>query len=398
MRSIAIVTGSRADYGVSQALFHAIDADPDLRLQVIATGMHLSASHGSTVKMVEADGFTVTDRVDMHLEGDRPEDIARAMGTGVAGFSALFARHRPDILVAVGDRFEIHAAALACLPFAIPVAHVHGGEVTRGAFDDALRHSLSKLSHLDFVSTPEYAGRVMQLGEEDWRVAVVGALSLDSVRRVDLLDRTEMARRWPIVLADSFLLGTFHPVTLEYDQTPRQIDELLAAIEQSRWPVLFTMANADTYGSVINARIADVARRDPNVQFVDNLGTQGYVSAMAMATAMVGNSSSGMVEAAAFRLPVINVGTRQDGRLRTRNVIDVPCDRGAIAAGIHRATSPEFVASLEGLTSPYGDGRVAERIVARLKSVPLDAALIQKRFADHPMPRQATAGGPRTAG
>lgn len=382
MRSIGVVTVGRSDYGIYRPLLEALRARPDVELRVIASGTHLSPRFGETARMIEADGFAIADRVPTLVDGDAPVDIAASMGKAVLGFSAVFARSRPDLLVVLGDRFEMHAAALAALPFTLPVAHIHGGELTAGAFDDALRHSITKLSHLHFVATPEYARRVRQLGEELWRITVSGAPALDNLHRFPLLAADELARRHRLSLAEPPLLVTFHPVTLEYERTAWQVEELLAALADSGHPIVFTAPNADTANRVIREKIDAFAHTIARAQVVETFGPQAYFSLMALAAAMVGNSSSGIIEAASFRLPVVNVGTRQEGRLRPRNVIDVGYARHQVLEGIRRATDRDFRASLEGLVNPYGDGHAVERIVPRLATVSLDERLLVKRFAD----------------
>lgn len=389
MRTIGVVTVARSDYGIYLPLLRKIKADPTLRLHLIVAGMHLSPEFGLTVKNIEADGFKVDERVEMLLSSDTPEGIAKSMGLGVIGFAQVYARSRPDILVVLGDRFEMYTAALAALPFRIPVAHIHGGEVTQGAIDDALRHSMTKLSHLHFVSTQEYARRVMQLGEEPWRVVVCGALSLDNLHNVRLLNRKELADEFGISLEEQFLLVTYHPVTLEYEQTEWQTGELLAALDECGLPVLFTMPNADTSGRIISHMIKDFISVHPASQAVDNLGTQGYFSVMALAAAMVGNSSSGIVEAAMFKLPVVNIGTRQKGRIRSVNVVDVGYHRYEIIRGIQQVISSEFLESLGHLVSPYGDGQAAGHIVRVLKRIELNHDLLIKMFIDYPLGAEA---------
>ena len=381
-RTIGVITVARSDYGIYLPLLRRIQQDPDLRLHLIVSGMHLAPEFGLTVQAIEDDGFDIGERVEMLLSSDTPEGIAKSMGLGTIGFAQAYARWRPDILVVLGDRFEMHAAAVAALPFKIPVAHIHGGELTQGAIDDALRHSITKLSHLHFVSADVYANRVIQLGEEPWRVVTCGSLSLDNLLTTRLLSREEFAEGFGITLPEKFLLATYHPVTLEYEQTERQIRELLTALDTAGLPVLFTMPNADTSGSIIRQFIEEFVSEHSNSGEVENLGTQGYFSAMALATAMVGNSSSGIIEAASFSLPVVNVGNRQRGRMRGRNVIDVGCTHTEILAGINNATSLEFRAKLGDLVNPYGDGHAAERIIDMMKKVKLDDRLLRKCFQD----------------
>lgn len=383
MRTIGVVTVARSDYGIYLPLLKKIQADPDLRLHLIVSGMHLSPEFGLTVKAIEADGFEIGERVEMLLSSDTPEGIVKSMGLGSIGFAQAFSRFRPDILVVLGDRFEMHAAALAALPFKIPVAHIHGGEITQGAIDDALRHSMTKLSHLHFVGTQEYARRVIQMGEEPWRVTVSGAPSLDSLRSVRLLEREELVARLGLHLDETpFLLVTFHPVTLEYERTEWQTAELLAALETCDLPVVFTMSNADTSGRTVARMIEDFVVAHAFAQAADNLGTQGYFSVMALAAAMVGNSSSGILEAASFELPVVNIGNRQGGRIRGDNVIDVDYERTSILEGLQKALDPKFRAKLHGLRNPYGSGGASEKIVKVLRRVQLDDRLVMKRFCD----------------
>ncbi len=377
-----MVTVARSDYGIYVPVLRRILSDPDLRLHLIVTGMHLSPEFGLTVEAIDSDGFEIGDRIEMLLSSDTPEGIAKSMGLGTIGMAQSYARKRPDILMVLGDRFEMHASALAALPFKIPVAHIHGGELTEGAIDDALRHSITKLSHLHFVSTEQYARRVIQLGEEPWRVTVSGAPSLDNLHSLKLLDAQELERQYGLNLNPPPLLVTFHPVTLEYEQTEWQMGELLGALSNIEMPVIFTMPNADTGGRAISRMIKESVNTRALTRVVDTFGTQGYFSMMATAAAMVGNSSSGIVEAPSFKLPVVNIGTRQQGRIRPANVIDVGYDRSEILKGIKKATQPEFRESLRHLENPYGRGQAADTIVERLRAVALDETLTRKRFHD----------------
>ena len=382
MRTIGVVTVARSDYGIYRPVLKRIEADPDLRLHLIVSAMHLSPEFGLTVRMIEADGFEIAERVEMLLSSDSPEGIAKSMGLGAIGFAQAYARYRPDLLVVLGDRFEMYSAALAALPFKIPVAHIHGGEITQGAIDDSLRHSMTKLSHLHFVSTEEYGRRVAQLGEEPWRITVSGAPGLDNLEELTLMTVEEIEALYGLSLDPPPLLVTYHPVTLEYERTGWQMTELLAALEEFKMPVVFTMPNADTGGRVIGDMISEYVRNHPSARRLDNLGARGYFSLMARAAAMVGNSSSGIIEAPSFKLPVVNVGSRQAGRVRGANVIDVDYPRAEVLAGLEKATSSEFREGLSRTANPYGRGRASETIVRRLKSVPLDDRLVMKRFHD----------------
>jgi len=382
MKRVGLVTVGRSDYSIYLPVLRRLEAEPGLDLKIIAAGMHLSPEFGSTVEAIEADGFQVAERVEALLSSDTPEGLAKSVGLGVIGFAQLFGRFRPDILVVLGDRFEMYAAAIAALPFNLPVAHIHGGELTQGAIDDSLRHSMTKLAHLHFVSTEEYARRVIQLGEEPWRVTVSGAPALDNLKTIELLGPEELSSRFGLDLSEPPLLVTYHPVTLEYQDTARQAAQLLAALEAAGQPVIFTLPNADTAGRTVRTAIEDFCGRYSKAGYAANLGTQGYYSLMALATAMVGNSSSGVIEAPSFELPVVNVGARQQGRLRAANVIDVGYGTDEILAGIEAAVSPDFRGGLKGLINPYGDGQAAEKIVSRIKDLPPAAVLLTKRFHD----------------
>ncbi len=382
MRTIGVATTSRADYGIYRPLLRAIVDDPALELYLLVSGMHLSPEFGLTVEAIEADGFEIGDRIEMLLSSDTPEAIAKSTGLGMIGFAQSFARRRPDLLVVLGDRFEMFAAAAAAMPFVMPIAHLFGGESTEGLIDEPIRHSITKMSHLHFTATEVYAHRVRQMGEEPWRVTVSGALSLDNLNQIEMLTPDQLEERYGFDLSDPPLLVTFHPVTLEYEQTDRHIEALLSALNDSGKPVIFTHPNADTAGRRIIEGINRYVGEHQNAWAVDNLGTQGYFSLMANAAAMVGNSSSGIIEAASFKLPVVNIGNRQRGRVHDRNVVDVETTREAILAGIEKASSDRFRAGLDDLVNPYGDGRAAEKIVTRLKSVELNQELILKRFYD----------------
>ena len=384
MRNIAVVTVARSDYGIYQSVLRAIQAEPELKLQLIATGTHLALEFGLTVEMIERDGFVVSERIETLLDSDTPSAIAKSTGLGVIGFADVFARNRPDVLVVLGDRFDMYAAALAALPFKIPVAHLHGGEVTYGAIDEALRHSLTKLSHLHFAATQDSAQRVIQLGEEPWRVRHSGAPALDALNSLPLLSREELRARFGLQLDEPPLLVTFHPVTLQYEQTTWHTEELLAAVETSGTPAVFTAPNADTSGRQVRALIEAFVAEHPRMQFVENLGQQGYFSMMREARAMVGNSSSGIIEAASFGLPVVNIGERQGGRFHGANVIDVGYGRDEILAGLKRALAPEFRAEVQSMQNPYRAPQrtAAAIIVERLRDVTLDDRLLIKRFHD----------------
>ena len=380
MKKIAVVTVGRSDYGILQPVLARIVATPGLQLQLIVAGAHFVEKFGNTVTAIERDGYPIAARVPLPEDSDTPLATAKAMGLATAAFAEAYAQLQPDILLLLGDRFEMHAAAVAAVPFALPIAHIHGGELTLGAIDDAFRHSITKLSHLHFVSTESYARRVMQMGEEPWRVTVSGAPALDHLRGMQLAPLAEFATRHQLPLTEPPLLVTFHPVTLGAEP----IEELLAALATTDRPILFTLPNADHGHQAIIRQIHDFTATHPRAHAVANLGTRDYFSAMAFAAAMVGNSSSGIIEAASFELPVVNIGRRQEGRTRARNVIDVGCSREEITYGLARALAPIFRESLSGLVNPFGSGEAATIIVERLQSLALDSRLLFKHFQDQP--------------
>jgi UDP-hydrolysing UDP-N-acetyl-D-glucosamine 2-epimerase len=380
-RLIAIITVGRSDYSIYKPILHAIAARGDLQYGLVVSGGHLSADQDRTVTLIESEDEPILARVPMLLAADDPHSIATAIGVGTIGFGEVFARVRPDFVLVLGDRFEMHAAAVAAVPFGIPVAHVHGGEITEGAIDEQFRHSLTKLSHLHFVSTYSAAKRVVQMGEEEWRVVRAGAPSLDNLRNIQPLGRKAFFSQ--ICWADPgpFLLVTYHPVTFQPNREESQIAEVLKALGGCGMPLLFTLANADAGGRRINDAIRAFVERTEEAKLVSNLGDL-YFSAMAHAAAMVGNSSSGIIEAASFGLPVVNVGIRQAGRERGKNVIDCGNSRSEIAGALAHALDPEFRSSLSERQNIYGDGHAAEGIVDALANTPINERLLRKRFID----------------
>ena len=382
-RRVGVVTVGRSDYGHLRPVLEAVRRAPDLELLLFVAGMHLASEFGLTVRDIEADGFPISARVEMLGGGDTPEAVAAATGRGVTGFGEAFARVRPDLLVVLGDRFEMLAAAVAALPFALPVVHIHGGEVSEGAMDNQIRHAITKLAHLHFASAEPHARRIAAMGEEPWRIHTAGAPGLDRLATTEPLSRAALARELGLPEAGPWLLVTFHPVTLEYRDTAAHIDELLAAIEKTDGFIVITYPNADTSGRLIVERIEEFAGRHPRrCRLARSLGERLYLSLLGHADLMIGNSSSGLIEAPSFGLPVVNVGARQRGRLRGANVIDVEPSREDILRGIEAAQAPAFRARARAAANPYGDGRAAPRIVEVLRAIPIDARLVQKRFRD----------------
>jgi UDP-hydrolysing UDP-N-acetyl-D-glucosamine 2-epimerase len=378
---VAAVTGSRADYGLLYWTLRRLREDARFSLRLVATGMHLDPAFGSTWRAIEADGFRLAAKVPVLRDGDDDVALAESMARGTAGLARLFGRLRPDVVLILGDRFEILSAASACLPLRIPVAHVHGGESTRGLIDDQIRHAVTKLSHLHFVSTEAYGSRLVRMGEEPWRVKVVGAAGIEFVRKLRPVPREELGRLLDLDWSRPVYLFTYHPVTLQVEQGARQLDEVLAAVARVPGQWVFTGTNADTGGRSLALRIRAFARgRD--IRLLDNLGSTAYLSLMKWATAMVGNSSSGLLEAPSFGVPAVNIGDRQGDRLRGANVLDVPAERRRIEEAVRRASDPAFRRRLVRAPNPYDRGDASRGIVRVLARLPDRLRLVEKRFHD----------------
>ncbi|MCW9035968.1 MAG: UDP-N-acetylglucosamine 2-epimerase [Rhodospirillales bacterium] len=383
MRRIAVVTTSRADYGIYRPLLLRLQANPNIELQLVVGGMHLKAKFGNTLDEILTDGINSAAKVDMLSDDDSALGMALAMGIGTQEFAKAFNDLKPDILVVLGDRYEMYSAVVAAQPFAIPIAHLHGGELTLGALDDNFRHSITKMSHLHFAATEVYANRIKQLGEESWRVITSGGLALDNLLTMDLMDAKSLSASIDIPLEPAPLLVTYHPTTRHDLSVEVQINGLLRVLNDIETPILFTAPNADEGGEVIRRLIEQFVTGRDNAKLVENLGTLRYFSLMSFGAAMVGNSSSGVTEAASFALPVVNIGTRQEGRLRPANIIDVNEDAKSIKEGITKALSPEFKDSLKGLKNPYqNENGAAAMIHQTLATIEINQTLVKKRFID----------------
>jgi UDP-N-acetylglucosamine 2-epimerase (non-hydrolysing)/GDP/UDP-N,N'-diacetylbacillosamine 2-epimerase (hydrolysing) len=383
-RKIAVITGTRAEFGLLAFLMKEIREDPVLELQIIATGTHYSETHGMTYREIERAGFRISAHFSLPLDTRSPDGICQSVAMATAAFSKKFEELKPDAIVLLGDRYEVLAAAQAALIHRIPVAHLHGGELTEGLIDEAIRHSVTKMSHLHFVATEDYRRRVVQLGETPERVFNFGAMALDPVRSLPLRTREEMEAELGYRLDRPFFLVTYHPVTLE-KRSPR---ESLARLfrELDRHPDtlrIFTMPNADTQSDEIIEAIESYARAKPeDVRTHTSLGQRNYFSLIRLCRAVVGNSSSGLIEAPLFHVPTIDIGDRQKGRLRAPSVVHCDDTDTGIAHGFQRALSPEFAAALPTMRSPYDQGGdVAVRIKDVLKEADF-SKLIRKKFFD----------------
>ena len=384
MRKICVVTGTRAEYGLLRWVMEGIIQSPVLELQLIATGMHLSPEFGRTINLIEDDGFRVDRKVEMLLSSDTAVGITKSMGLGIIGFADALEELKPDLMLVLGDRYEIFCAASAAMIARIPIAHLHGGETTQGAFDEAIRHSITKMSHLHFVAAEEYRERVIQLGEEPERVFNAGGLGIDSILRLPLLTPEELETALDFKFHRRNLLITFHPVTLEQNTCAKQMDELLAALsELGNIGLIFTMPNADTGGRVLFRQIEDFCHLHSNAKAYTSLGQLRYLSCIQHFDGVVGNSSSGLTEVPSFKKGTINIGDRQLGRLRATSVINCEPDRQAITAALSHLFSDEFQHQLPATKSPYGNGGASEAVVRILEHQPLDN-LLKKRFYNIP--------------
>lgn len=377
---ICVVSSGRADYGLLYWPMRRIQDAADLELQTIATGMHLSPEYGLTVNRFALDDFPVTKQVDMLLAGDSCQAVTKSLGLAVIGFADAYEQLQPDIVLLLGDRFEIFAAAQAALIARVPVAHLFGGDTTEGAFDEAIRHSITKMSHLHFVSNQISARRVIQMGENPDNVHVVGSTGLDSIRKATFLERSAFFNTIVFQPQKKNLLLTFHPVTQGKVSSQDEFCELLAALDVlgNNFGLIFTRPNADTEGKTLNVILNQFVESHANAKAYDVLG-ENYLSALSHVNAVVGNSSSGIYETPSFGIATVNIGDRQKGRLQASSVINCSANRNEIVGAVHRAVSEDF----SGTINPYGDGHATDRIVKVLQAVTTPHSLLQKHFFMH---------------
>ena len=381
-RKICVITGSRADYGLLRTVIQEIKDSSNLTLQIIATGMHLSPDFGLTFVEIESDGFRIDRKVEMLIQDDSPAGIAESMSRGLVGCAKAISELSPNLIVVLGDRFEIIVSVLAALVAKIPVAHIHGGELTLGSFDDAVRHSITKMSHLHFVAAEEYKNRVIQLGEDPERVFLVGGLGVDSIKRIKLLERKELEESLNITFKEKSLLITFHPVNLEDNTSASQLKELLKVLSDLEdTTLIFTLPNADPGGLELIQIIQEYVSKNPNAYAYASLGQIKYMSCIAQVDGVIGNSSSGIMEVPSFKKGTVNIGIRQKGRIRAESVIDCDPLEKSIRSAIHKLYSPEFIRILKNVVNPYGHGGASEKIVNILNETSLEE-IVKKTFYD----------------
>jgi len=381
-RKICVVTGSRAEYGLLYWLMKEIDDDNDMELQLVVTGMHLSEEFGNTYKQIEKDGFTINNKVDISLTSDTDLAISKSMGIGVTGFADVFNDLKPELLLVLGDRFEIFSAVTVALIMKVPVAHLHGGESTEGAIDESIRHSITKMSHLHFAATEKYRSRIIQLGENPNRVFNVGGLGIDNINKLKLLSKDDFENSVGLKLADKNILVTFHPVTLEKSTSEYQFQELLDSIcNLKNTKIIFTKANSDTGGRIINTMIDNYVAQQGNSIAYKSMGQLHYLSALQFMDAVIGNSSSGLIEAPSFKIGTIDIGDRQKGRIQAKSVIHCFPKKESIDGALVKLYSSDFQEIINNVINPYGDGGASKKIASIIKEKKLDN-IIKKSFFD----------------
>lgn len=380
-RKICVVTGTRAEYGLLFWLMKEIQNDKDLELQLIVTGMHLSHEFGLTYREIEKDGFQISEKIEMLLSSDTPVGIAKSVGLGTIGFAESFNRLNPDIVVLLGDRFEVFAAAQAAMILRIPIAHIHGGELTEGLIDDPIRHSITKMAHIHFTTAEEYRKRVIQMGENPKFVFNYGAPGIDHIFKIELLSKNELESEIKLDFSKKVFIITFHPVTLEKGTSEKQFKEILNAL--NCFPdaqLVFTKSNADTEGRIINQLMDEYVKENKDrARVFTTLGQKRYLSCLKYGSLVLGNSSSGIIETPIFKIPTINIGDRQKGRLKAINIIDCEPIQKDIVNAIHLSQSDEFQKKLKNVQSLYGDGDTSKKIKEKLKNINLEN-IIKKSF------------------
>ena len=384
MKRIAILTATRAEYGLLAPVIKKLDMEPEIDVRVVVTGMHLCGEFGMTVNEIRQDGVHIDREIDIRIDSDTPAGISKTMSRALAGFADYFAENKPDALMVLGDRYETLAVCIAAMNERIPIIHLHGGEATLGAVDEAIRNAITKMSYLHFTATEEYRKRVIRMGEAPDRVFMSGAVGVENALGVERMSKGELEQSLGCELGDSFAVLTFHPVTLENNTAQNQIDELIKAME--KYPditFLCTKANADVDGKIINESLRQCADTHRNVLLYDSLGVRRYLSALSYAEFVIGNSSSGIIEVPSFGIPTINIGDRQKGRIQAESVINCEPLFEDIADAIEKARSMQFRNHIRNISNPYGDGKASDVIVDVTKDFLLnDKFETQKKFYD----------------
>lgn len=384
VKRICVITGTRAEYGLLKPLIMKMIDDKEIDFKLVVTGMHMSTEFGLTYKLIEEDDIVIDEKIEILLSSDSHVATSKAMGLAIISFSEYINRTKPDMVIVLGDRYEILAASISAMVANVPIAHIHGGEITEGAQDDAFRHCITKLSYLHFTSTESYRKRVMQLGEDPNRVFNVGAIGIENIKELKLLSQEEIEKSINFVLNKKFALVTFHPVTLEQGLAEIQITELLGALEEfDDMKFIITKANSDNEGRKINRKIDEFISKNPEkyIGFV-SMGQLKYLSAMKYCSMVIGNSSSGIIEAPSFNIPTINIGDRQKGRLQAKTVINCDPIKSDIIKAIKRGLSKEFKDKISKIENPYGDGDTSNKILHEIKKALSKEIELKKTFYD----------------
>jgi GDP/UDP-N,N'-diacetylbacillosamine 2-epimerase (hydrolysing) len=380
MRKIAVVTGTRAEYGLMKNIIRKLHEDNELELQLIVTGSHLSERYGYTINEIIEDGFQIDEQIPILMDSNDGESVAKSMGLLHLSLSQAFRKLRPDIVLILGDRYEIFAVASVAMMMNIPIAHISGGEVTEGAIDDQIRHAITKMAHIHFPGAKIYANNVKNMGEESWRIFNVGDPGIENIKLTNFLSKQELEKEFCIEINEDVVLMTYHPVTLEQEKLSYQIDNLLQAISQIDKNFIITYPNSDNGGMYIINRLEEFANNNNNIHLVKNLGSKKYLSIMRLCGVVVGNSSSALVEAPFLKKPVVNIGSRQRGRIMASNIICCDNDCKNIVKAINRSLSNEFKESVKNTISLYGEGNSSDQIVKVLKNITIDKKLLNKKL------------------
>jgi len=384
MKRICIVTGSRAEYGLLKPIMKKLVQTKRYDVRIVVTGAHLSPRFGSTYREILDDGFVIDAQIDILQSGDAPSDITKSMAKAMSGFADYFEKKLPDLLIVLGDRYESLAVCCAAMNQRIPIAHLHGGETTQGAIDESIRHCITKMSHLHFTSTREYARRVVQLGEQPKSVHCVGAIGVENILAEELLSKPELEKELGMQLKKPYAVVTFHPVTLEADEKGMQMRELLKAVSTFEdMQFVFTKANADANGIIINDLLDSHAKKHTNAAVFDSLGVKRYLSTLKYAKMVIGNSSSGLLEAPSFGIPTVNIGDRQKGRLKADSVINCAPNAAAIEEAVNKACSSDFLQIARKSTNPYGSGGTSDKVIGHINAfLDKESIDLKKKFYD----------------
>lgn len=380
MRKIAVLTGTRAEYGLLYWTMKRIQMDEGLKLQLIVTGSHLSPKYGNTIEQIKEDGFKIDDEIEIDINSHKKSSISKSMGLEMIQMAQGFERLKPDMLLILGDRYEIFAAATCAMTMNIPIAHISGGEVTEGAMDEQIRHAITKMAHIHFPGSEYYAENIRKMGEESWRIFNVGDPGIENIKNTKLMTKEEIKKDLDIDIDEETLLITYHPVTLEIEGLPSQISNLLEALSKLDKKMIITYPNADHGSDYIIKELSRFSKENNNVHLFKNLGSKRYLSIMKNCGAVVGNSSSALVEASYLKVPVVDIGNRQKGRLKAENIISCSNACKDIVSSINKSISSEFREKVKETKSLYGEGNTSEEIVKVLKQIDIDDKLLKKKL------------------